>query len=414
MQTSGIPPRVAVPFADSGTKNTIPVPSQVAITPGAASFTTGFPPLTMTPITAGGVPPYGADFNGILNAITNAIRWSSAGSGYPFDSAFAGTVTGYPKGALVPASDYSGYWLNTIEANATNPENSTSATTGWVPGVHYGATSITGLTNASITLTTLQAAKQRVILTGALTSSINLVFPAWTRSWTVVNNCTGAFSVTCKTPSGAGVVIPTGVTAVVNGDGTNIVQDANQQIPVATATAGGNAVNLSQLNAAITALGLGNSATLNVGTAAGTVAAGNDSRITGAAQKASNLSDLANASTARSNLGLGTVATANVGTGTNQIPDMNSFTRGTGYFKLPGGIIVQYFQGTTNTSAAAQISYPIPFPTGMLGISATPIDVNVANYIAAANFNASAFLLSAYTSGNVRAATTANIIAIGI
>jgi hypothetical protein len=53
-----------------------------------------------------------------------------------------------------------------------------------------------------------------------------------------------------------------------------------------------------------TSLGLGDSATKDVGTAAGTVAAGDDSRITGAAQKASNLSDLANAGTARTNLGV--------------------------------------------------------------------------------------------------------------
>ena len=43
---------------------------------------------------------------------------------------------------------------------------------------------------------------------------------------------------------------------------------------------------------------------LDFGTTAGTVAAGNDTRITGAAQKASNLSDVANPSTARANLGV--------------------------------------------------------------------------------------------------------------
>jgi hypothetical protein len=50
---------------------------------------------------------------------------------------------------------------------------------------------------------------------------------------------------------------------------------------------------------------LGNASSKSVGTTSGTVAAGDDSRITGAVQKASNLSDLGNASTARSNLGVG-------------------------------------------------------------------------------------------------------------
>lgn len=82
------------------------------------------------------------------------------------------------------------------------------------------------------------------------------------------------------------------------------------------------ASNLSDLASASTArtnLGLGGSATLAVGTTTGTVAAGDDSRITGAAQKASNLSDLASASTARTNLGLGGAAVLNVGTAASTV-----------------------------------------------------------------------------------------------
>ena len=75
-----------------------------------------------------------------------------------------------------------------------------------------------------------------------------------------------------------------------------------------------NLSDLANAGTARTNLGLGGAAVLGVGTGAGTVAAGNDSRITGAAQKSANLSDLGSAVTARSNLGLGGAAVLSVGT----------------------------------------------------------------------------------------------------
>lgn len=73
----------------------------------------------------------------------------------------------------------------------------------------------------------------------------------------------------------------------------------------------------------VTALGLGNSATRNVGTGPGTVATGNDSRIVGAAQKAANLSDLTDPAAGRTNLGLGGAAVLNVGTTSGTVPSGN-------------------------------------------------------------------------------------------
>ncbi len=129
MLASDAPTKVSVPFADSGDKRTVPVPSQVGITPGAASFTTGFPALTMTPISMGGIPPDGLDFNGVFNAITEIQQWQSAGGLFKYDAAFSAIIGGYPKGARLSFANDSDVWINTVENNITNPDTGGA---GWV------------------------------------------------------------------------------------------------------------------------------------------------------------------------------------------------------------------------------------------------------------------------------------------
>ena len=220
MLASNIPGKVSVPFANSGTKNAIPVPSQIGVTPGLASYTDGFPPLTFTPLASGGVPPFGADFNGFLNAITQAVRWACAGGQYPYDAAFSTAVSGYPLGAIVQRADGTGEWLNLTDGNTTNPE---AGGAGWVPMDNYGITAVTGLTNSNVTLTALQYARNIITLSGALTGNIQIIFPTTLQQWVVINGTTGAFAVTCKTLSGTGASIPQGGQQTFYGDGLNLV-----------------------------------------------------------------------------------------------------------------------------------------------------------------------------------------------
>lgn len=226
MNNSAIPSRLTVVFSVSGDKNDIPVNStSETLADGLAAMDSGFPPLTRTALSAGGKPPQGQDFNGIFNDVYTRLQWSDAGMGYPFNSAFSTAISGYPKGSIVPASDYSGQWLNLNNGNAANPESPTGATTGWVPQNAYGITAISGLTNSSIVLSSIQAAKERVVLTGTLTANINLVFPAWIKGWVIHNNCTGPYSITCKTASGTGVVVIPGMVSRIFCDGTNITDE---------------------------------------------------------------------------------------------------------------------------------------------------------------------------------------------
>ncbi|EOU3080262.1 phage tail protein, partial [Yersinia enterocolitica] len=97
---------------------------------------------------------------------------------------------------------------------------------------------------------------------------------------------------------------------------------------------------------------------------------------------ANNLSEIANAGPAAvakalANLGLGDAAKRSVGTGVGQIPDMSSFISSfaqNGYFKFPGGLIIQWGEVTGSTTATVPANFPIPFPNALMS-TALAIDL---------------------------------------
>lgn len=100
-----------------------PVPSQIGTNPGNASLNDGFTPLNMTALADGGIPPSGADMNGILYLLSTIVACVSAGQiVYPFDSAYATAIGGYAQGAQVQdASSLIRRWTSAIAANTTDP-----------------------------------------------------------------------------------------------------------------------------------------------------------------------------------------------------------------------------------------------------------------------------------------------------
>lgn len=150
------PPIIQKPFAESGDKNTIPVASQVGITDGAASFETGFPPDTLIDIGDGGIAPDGLDMNGILNIITQHIRFWLAG-GYPrFDATLCTEIGGYPVGTILQDNGGVNLYRNVLANNTTN-FNTTPASIGvswiWLTGQTRSIVAGAGLTGGGVPAT---------------------------------------------------------------------------------------------------------------------------------------------------------------------------------------------------------------------------------------------------------------------
>ena len=154
MNLSDMPTRVAIPFANdagSGYIRPVPVPSQIGVTAGAASFTDGFTPDTFTPLGGGGAYVSGEDMNGILNHVTKWSRWQSAGGAALYNSAFATALGGYPQDAVLASTAGGGkLWQNQVDGNLTDPDGGGAA--GWAqvgPAPATLAEAVTGVDLAS-------------------------------------------------------------------------------------------------------------------------------------------------------------------------------------------------------------------------------------------------------------------------
>lgn len=254
MKLADIPTRFDLPWgADAGGSyiRAVPVDSQIGIQNGAASLTDGFPPLTFTPIDAGGVPPFGEDMNGILNQITAWTQASNAGIVAPWDAAFSTAIGGYPNGAIVQSTATTGkMWISTLDDNTSNPDAGGANWSAW-PDVLIQAQAgnyILDTGAADIYVATLVPAITAYALgvpyrvkiantnTGACTLNINAV---------------GAKSIKARDGSAprAGD-IPAGATLTFYYNGTNLVCDelAGQRVSAGisdTSTSGSPTLNVS-------------------------------------------------------------------------------------------------------------------------------------------------------------------------
>lgn len=96
------PQAISGPFAYNGQKNEIPdAPTGNA----HASIQEGFPPITMMPQEAGGEAPYGQDFNGLGNLLSQFYFFVQNGGQYTFEPEVSDKIGGYPQGAVLSYYD---------------------------------------------------------------------------------------------------------------------------------------------------------------------------------------------------------------------------------------------------------------------------------------------------------------------
>lgn len=121
------PSKYTTLWAQGGIRFDIP-PAADPVT-GKAGFDLGFSSINMASEAAGGIPPWGQDFNGIFYSLTKAAQYTQAGGVPTFDAALAAAVGGYTKGAVVIGSNGATLWQNTVNGNTSNPDSGGS---GWV------------------------------------------------------------------------------------------------------------------------------------------------------------------------------------------------------------------------------------------------------------------------------------------
>lgn len=92
------PEVLALPFANNGQKNEIPV---AATGTNAASLTEGFPPITMKLKEEGGRPPEGKDFNGAMYMLSSFYFAFQNGWMPTFEQEVSDAIGGYAKGAIL-------------------------------------------------------------------------------------------------------------------------------------------------------------------------------------------------------------------------------------------------------------------------------------------------------------------------
>lgn len=122
MKFSDIPVKIETAFAEDTSSTYRAVIPQSGAAPGRATWVAGFPPENFEPVGSGGIPPWGADMNGVLFATSVWLKWINAGGPLEYDGTFASEIGGYPAGAALWSTAGLGWWVSIADDNSNDPD----------------------------------------------------------------------------------------------------------------------------------------------------------------------------------------------------------------------------------------------------------------------------------------------------
>ena len=123
MEFSTVPNYVFIPmeFAKNGIKNVIQKVRQSGQDAQDMTWNDGTPPITLTKLEDGGLPPKGQDYNGVLNAISSHTVFGQNGGRYKFDSSVITEFGGYAKDAIIQSNDGLREYISLVDNNTNDP-----------------------------------------------------------------------------------------------------------------------------------------------------------------------------------------------------------------------------------------------------------------------------------------------------
>lgn len=381
------------------------------------------------------VPPARQRWNWILNFVANGIRYLTR-RGLPD---WANDET-YEIGDCTRGPDGLSYKALTQNINKTPADNPTD----WELWA-FNASGLLGVVDGflnknvagavDVALTAAEARNGIINLSGAITANINVTVPATARRWTFINNTTGAFTLTVKTPLGTGYLLPKGVPAALLCDATNV--------GLQNKLGAGNLSKFDRLLTAATAL-----TAEDVGSA---ILVGNTTNYTVTLPPLADVPTGATIYIQQTNTGLKTIAGAGantLGCGTSSglasiniqqgdsvllakhdtggaprwqiiggsvvlrysFGDFVSSLAASGYQKLPSGLIIQW--GSAAIGSNTTVTFPIAFPTTCLQVVVTD-GTSAAQGCGASALTATNFRADSIKHDGVYTVTTARYFAIG-